>query len=198
MLSEISSERLTFRSINDGDLDRYATFWASDAARFVGGPLSRADTWRRMAMYAGHHLLRGYGVWALEERATGLFVGQAGLWFPEGWPEREIHWLLMDDATGKGFATEAARRIRDHARDDLGWTTAASCIDPANTASIRVAERLGAVPEREAHVDGHRLLVYRHAMGKKGGERPHAAADGFAHVSFQAQTISPYTSGRKS
>ncbi len=165
MLPELKSERLNFRSINDSDLDRYATFWASDAARFVGGPCSRADTWRRMAMYAGHSLLRGYGVWALEERATGLLVGQAGLWFPEGWPEREIHWLLMNDATGKGFAIEAAQRIRDHARDDLGWTTAVSCIEPTNGASVRVAERLGAVPEGEVHVDGCRLMVYRHTMG---------------------------------
>ncbi len=70
----------------------------------------------------------------------------------------------MNDATGKGFATEAARRIRDYARDDLGWTTVVSCIDPANSASIRVADRLGAVPEEEVCVGGRRLVVHRHIM----------------------------------
>ena len=62
-----------------------------------------AANWSRNVVPFGDSL-RGYGVWALEERATGSFIGQAGLWFPEDWPEREIHWLLMNDATGKGFA----------------------------------------------------------------------------------------------
>lgn len=130
----------------------------------MGGPCSRADAWRKMAMYAGHWLLRGYGVWALEERATGRLAGQAGLWFPEGWPEPEIHWLLVADATGRGLATEAARRFRDHARDDLRWETVVSCIDPVNAVSVRVAERLGATPEGETRVGERRFVVHRHDM----------------------------------
>lgn len=165
MTPELRSDRLLLRAFGDGDFDRYAAFWASNDARFVGGPCSRADAWRRMAMYAGHRLLRGFGIWALEDRATGSFVGQAGLWYPEGWPEPEIHWLLMGDATGRGFATEAARRVRDHARDDLGWTTAVSCIDPANGASVRVAQRLGAVPDGEVQVGDRRFTIHRHVMG---------------------------------
>jgi len=164
MIPTLASERLLLRAFRDTDLDPYAAFWASEAARFVGGPCGRADAWRRMAMYAGHWLLRGYGIWALEERGSGAFLGQAGLWFPEGWPEPEIHWLLMGEATGRGYATEAARRVRDHARDELGWTTVVSCIDPANLPSIRVAERLGAVPDGEAQVGERRFVVYRHKM----------------------------------
>lgn len=165
MIPTLHSERLLLRPFRDTDLDPYATFWAdAEAARFVGGPCNRNDAWRRMAMYAGHWLLRGYGIWALEERTTGAFVGQVGLWFTEGWPEPEIHWLLMQDATGRGLATEAAARVRDHARDDLRWTTAVSCIDPANLASARLASRLGAVPEGEAAVGERRFVVYRHRM----------------------------------
>ena len=164
MIPTIVSERLLLRPFRDTDLDPYAEFWAGDGARFVGGSCGRNDAWRKMAMYAGHWLLRGYGIWALETRASRAFVGQAGLWFPEGWPEPEIHWLLMPGATGCGYATEAARRVRDHARDDLGWTGLVSCIDPANTASVRVAERLGAVPDGEAQVGERRFVVHRHPM----------------------------------
>jgi RimJ/RimL family protein N-acetyltransferase len=164
MIPTLVSERLVLRPFRDADLDRYAAFWASDQARFVGGPCGRADAWRKMAMYAGHWLLRGYGIWALEAREGGVFLGQAGLWCPEGWPEPEIHWLLMADATGRGYATEAARRVRDHARDDLGWRTAVSCIDPANLASLRVARRLGAVPEGEARVGDRHFILHRHPM----------------------------------
>jgi RimJ/RimL family protein N-acetyltransferase len=163
-IPRLVSERLLLRPFRNADLDPYAAFWETEAARFVGGPCGRADAWRKMAMYAGHWLLRGYGIWALEERASGAFVGQAGLWFPEGWPEPEIHWLLLGGATGRGLATEAARRVRDHARDDLGWVTVVSCIDPANDASVRVAERLGAVPESEARVGERHFVVHRHDM----------------------------------
>lgn len=95
---------------------------------------------------------------------TGRLAGQAGLWFPEGWPEPEIHWLLVADATGRGLATEAARRFRDHARDDLRWETVVSCIDPVNAVSVRVAERLGATPEGETRVGERRFVVHRHDM----------------------------------
>lgn len=164
MLAPMASARLSFRGFGQADFDAYAAFWASAASRFVGGPLARDDAWRRMAMYAGHALLRGYGIWALEETATGRFVGQAGLWNPEGWPEPEIHWLLLAEAQGRGLATEAALRIRDHARDDLGWTRLVSCIDPANLASVRVAGRLGAVAEGEARAGERRFVVWRHRM----------------------------------
>ena len=38
----------------------------------------------------GHWVIRGFGVWAVEEKATGDFCGIVGLWYPEGWPEREM------------------------------------------------------------------------------------------------------------
>ena len=67
-----------------------------------------------------HWVLRGYGPFALEDKATGAFIGVAGPWFPEGWPEPEITWALMLGQTGKGYATEAARRALAFARDTLG------------------------------------------------------------------------------
>ena len=47
-----------------------------------------------MAVFVGHWALRGYGLWAAEERCTGKFVGRIGLWNPEGWPGLEVGWLL--------------------------------------------------------------------------------------------------------
>ena len=76
-----------------------------------------------MATYLGHWALRGYGNWAIEEKASGALVGYSGLWNPEGWPEPEMMWGLAADAHGRGYATEAARRARAFAYRDLGWTT---------------------------------------------------------------------------
>ena len=162
MIPTLRSERLVLRAFQESDFESYAAFWASQASRFVGGPCTRADAWRRMDLYAGHWMLRGYGIWALEEAASGAFLGQCGLWFPEGWPEPEIHWLLLAEAQGRGYATEVALQVRRHAYDALNWQRVVSCIDPANLASIRVAQRLGCVAEGPAQVGERHFIVYRH------------------------------------
>jgi RimJ/RimL family protein N-acetyltransferase len=92
----------------------------------------------------GHWTLRGYGYWAVEEKETQAFVGCVGLSFPEGWPELELGYWLIPEAYGKGYATEAGLKARNYAFDDLGTKSLVSYIDPANEASKRVAERLGA------------------------------------------------------
>ena len=102
------------------------------------------ETWRTLASMVGHWAFRGYGFWALEDKATGTYLGRTGLWFPHGWKEREIGWTLMPAAWGHGFATEAALAARTHAYDVLGWDTAISQIAPENEASKSVARRLGA------------------------------------------------------
>lgn len=164
MTPVLTSERLTLREFRAEDFEPFADFWGSEASRFVGGPCTRADAWRRMAMYAGHRVLRGYGIWAVELTGEGSVVGQAGLWFPEAWPEPEIHWTLFPAHQGRGYATEAARAIRRHARDDLGFTRLVSCIEPANEASVRVALRLGATREGSVTVPPRVMDLYRHNM----------------------------------
>ncbi len=156
--------RLILREFRDADFEAFAAFWASEASRFVGGPLGRADAWRRMAMYAGHRVLRGYGLWAIEAAGSAAVIGQAGLWYPEAWPEPEIHWVVFPAHQGQGFATEAALAIRRHARDELGFTRLVSCIEPSNAASIRVALRLGATREGRASVPPRIMDIYRHNM----------------------------------
>jgi RimJ/RimL family protein N-acetyltransferase len=164
----LETERLRLRGWRDGDLDGFARFCASEAtARFVGGVSDRAGAWRRMAAQAGHWQLRSYGSWVIEEKAQPGFIGYCGLWNPEGWPEPELMWGLLADRHGRGYATEAARHARDYAYGPLGWKTAISCIDPGNTASLRVAERIGARYERSAEVGPYRFGIYRHPGPEK-------------------------------
>lgn len=163
MIPEFTTERLVMRGFRDDDFPSFAGFYANEqTARFVGGVCSGEDAWRRMASFAGHWILRGYGLWALQLRETGAFVGYCGLWFPQGWPEPEIGWGLVEAHHGRGYVTEAARRARSYAYDSLGWTTVVSCIALENTASIRVAERLEARFERTIENRGWTVGVYRH------------------------------------
>ena len=159
----LDTERLILRPPQLSDFDALAAFYASSRSQFVGGPQSAELAWRSLALEAGHWILRGFGRWTVVERATGAPVGTVGLWHPEGFPEQEIGWDLFDGATGKGYATEAARAARDHAYSVLGWTTAISLVANGNDASRKVAERLGARHDGNfTHERYGAMQVWRH------------------------------------
>lgn len=159
----LETERLILRPIRPEDFEPFAAFMATQSSRFIGGPCDRVEAWRRLASYAGGWTLNGFGKFSLEEKTSGRFVGLVGPWFPEGWPEAEISWTLMSEFQGKGYAQEAALRSLHFAYSELGWKTAVSCVDPANAPSIRLAERLGALPEGMTEIKPHGpALVFRH------------------------------------
>lgn len=163
MIPRLETERLILRGIESGDYEPFAAFAASDAAHFVGGSRDRPAAWRSLATIAGSWTLRGYGEFAVEEKATGLLAGIVGPWFPEGWPEEEIGWIVFPQFQGKSYAGEAAARALAFAYGELGWTTAVSCIDDANLPSIRVAEKLGATRDGQAEFKPYGMMpVYRH------------------------------------
>ena len=145
---EVETDRLRLRHWREDDFESYAAFYADDEmCRFIGGHCSRFEAWRRFAIVVGHWALRGFGLWAVEERDSRRFVGCIGLQHPVGWPELEVGYWVVRDMQHKGYATEAAAASRDYAFDTLEASTVVSYIDPRNKPSIRVAERIGAVPE---------------------------------------------------
>jgi RimJ/RimL family protein N-acetyltransferase len=133
-----------------------------EVRRFIGGGEvpTREDAWRHMAMLAGIWTLRGYGQWAIEEKASGTLVGRAGVWFPEGFPEMEAGWVISRDHWGSGYATEAGREALRHAFATLGVAHVISIIDPENIASRRVAEKLGGSIDKTGVFRGHETLFY--------------------------------------
>jgi RimJ/RimL family protein N-acetyltransferase len=154
---------LRLRQFAAADLDDYAALCAdAEVMRYLGdrGPLSREDAWRQLAMLIGHWTLRGYGMWAVEELASGAFVGRVGLHYPEGWPEPELGWALARRYWGRGYAFEAATAALRIAFVTLGWPRAVSLIAPSNLRSIRLAERLGERFERNLVVRGHEVSLY--------------------------------------
>jgi len=162
----IETERLTLREFrHDSDFEAYAAFYGSDVAKYYGGPIDRNAAWRAAAAMMGHWIIRGYGPWAVEEKATGDFCGMVGLWNPEGWPAREITWAIVEHKQRLGIAAEAAKRARRYAYETMGWDSVYSCISAPNKASIGLAESLGATLDRqiEDEVKGT-VLVYRHSQ----------------------------------
>lgn len=162
-MATLGSLRLVLRMFRESDLDAYAAMCGDpEVMRYLGDgyPLTRAEAWRNMALVLGHWQLRGFGLWAVEERATGLMVGRVGCWQPEGWPGLEIGWALRREFWGRGYATEAADTVLVDAFSRLRRPRLISLIHPQNGGSIAVALRLGMSLERETEVMGRRALVY--------------------------------------
>lgn len=177
----LRTERLVLRGFTPDDFEPFATIVSDpDVVRYLddGAPISREDCWRGMALFIGHWTLRGYGWWAVEDRRTGDFLGRIGLYNPEGWPGIEVGWLLRRDVWGAGLATEGAIAALAFAFDVVGADHVISLIDPRNTRSIRVAEKIGERHERRLDHDGKAVLVYGvdSPAVARAGNGPHQAA----------------------
>ena len=160
---QLETDRLTLRMWREEtDFEPFSELCADpEVMRFLGGkPFDRLEAWRNMAFHIGHWRLRGYGHWAVEEKATGNFIGRLGFLNPVGWPAFEIGWTFARHAWGKGYATEGARRALTYAFNQLDKSHVISLIHPDNKSSIAVAERLGEKLEGETELFNHPVLIY--------------------------------------
>jgi RimJ/RimL family protein N-acetyltransferase len=157
----LETERLLLRPPVAADAPAAAELLADpEVMRFLGGetvPAEHApavvekwlERWRR----------NGVGPFMIERRDDGRFLGRAGIlvWDPRSWTittladaggnaQPELGWALVHAHWGNGYATEAARAVREWAYEERGIDRLASLIAPANVASQRVAQRLGASP----------------------------------------------------
>ncbi|MCZ7675194.1 MAG: GNAT family N-acetyltransferase [Roseovarius sp.] len=158
----IETAELVLRGYREADFEAFAAFSASPRACFVGGPQTRWEAWRSFMAAIGHWGLRGYGMWIVECRDTGQVAGRVGVMMNDGWLEPELAWHLYDGFEGRGLAWQAARAARAHAARHWGMPALISYIDPANTRSRRLAERLGARPERDVEVLSRPCQLWRH------------------------------------
>jgi RimJ/RimL family protein N-acetyltransferase len=156
----LETERLILRRWRDADVAPNTEMLSDPAtARFIT-PDGKAVTdafvgWRNAAIMAGHWALHGFGLFVVEEKQTGHYVGRVGPWFPAGWPGFEVGWAIAKGFRGKGYAVEAATASID-------WVFACFEIDkivhpirPENVASQKVAQHLGAAIERQVDLFGH-------------------------------------------
>lgn len=147
-ISVIETERTILRPHRLDDFDAYAEMWADPVVTHFIGRRSREESWQRFLRHAGLWSLIGYGFLAIEEKATGRFIGEGGFhdlkrdMAPsiEGVPE--AGWALVADAHGKGLATEIVEALVAWADRRFDGRTVC-IIDPRNGASLRVAEKCG-------------------------------------------------------
>lgn len=150
----IETERLLLRRPSREDFDPIHAIWSdADVVRFIRGKaLSREEAWQRLTRSAGNWALLGYGFFAVVEKASGRLVGEAGLMQAHRGlgeqfdPFPEAGWVFAREAHGKGYASEAALAAHDWFGRVVGASRTVCIIAPENTASLRVAAKLGYTP----------------------------------------------------
>src|SRR4051794_36601659 len=104
----IETERLSLRPLTLADLDDVVAMHADpEVVRFLGR-LDRKEATERLTANERDWRVLGYGRLAILDRATGRFIGRAGLKYWPQFEETEVGWALTGDARGQGYATEAA------------------------------------------------------------------------------------------
>ncbi len=160
MIPVLQTDRLTLRGPEAGDWPAFREFFATDRSAYTGGPKDEKQAWTLFAAEIGHWHLHGFGMWTVTLDDTP--IGLVGCWYPAGWPEKEIGWLIWDGHEGHGYAQEAATATRAHCYGALAWTTAVSYIRADNARSIALAKRLGCTLDTDASHPNPDALVYRH------------------------------------
>lgn len=167
VIPRLETSRLILRGPRVEEFEDYCALVASDRAVHMF-QLDRADAWKEFAAEMGHWPLFGYGPWHIERRADGALVGAVAILNHDAYPETELGWHLYDGHEGHGYAFEAATAARAWAFSERSLPTLVSYIDPANSRSIALAERLGAVRDTDAKGEDVSDLVYRHACSVEG------------------------------
>jgi RimJ/RimL family protein N-acetyltransferase len=153
----LETDRLVLRLPEPADAEELgAIFSEPGTMRFVGGPVSPGEMPVRIERMRSRWDERGFGVLVAERKDDGHIVGDFAVeaWETPRWEiaadlslphETELGWLLGREYQGVGYATEAARALREWALRDLAPPRLISLINVENEASAAVARRLGCV-----------------------------------------------------
>jgi ribosomal-protein-alanine N-acetyltransferase len=163
MVYSLQTERLILRPFRSEDLDVFAAFFANEGfMRFSSGVFSRERTAEFINKVTGWNREGLPSQFVVTIRELGTPIGYCGFLHQEvdGILEIEIGYRLHPDYWNKGFATEAARAVRDHGFSKLNLNRAISLIHPENTASRRVAEKNGMTLEKETTFKGFPTQVF--------------------------------------
>ncbi len=162
----LETRRLRLRPFEAVDAPAHAALYADpDVTRYLpGGPFRgeavQARSTRSLSHFAAHWAQRGWGVWAVVDKATDTLIGQCGLnHLPDG-SDVEILYALSRASWGRGLATEAGSAVLDHGFGPVGLDRIVAVTRPEHQASRRVMERLGMVYEADRELFGMQVVCY--------------------------------------
>ncbi len=116
-----------------------------EVTRYLGGPRDRDWLQSELEKSARDPFAERYDLWPVVEKDTNRVIGHCGLLDKEveGKTEIELNYILSSSVWGRGFGTEIANAIKSHAFMELQLGRLVALIEPNNTASERVAVKIG-------------------------------------------------------
>ena len=169
----LETARLRLRGHYATDLTPFAAMWQQPEfyQHLTGTPLPEEEVWTKMLRHAGLWALGEYGYWAVEEKATGAFIGAVGFgaWQRDltpslkGFPE--IGWVLAPQVHGRGYATEATRAALAWGDARFQQPRTVCIINVGNQASRALAARCGYQEFGRTVYKGHSIVLlerFRH------------------------------------
>lgn len=159
---ELFTERLRLRGWHASDRRPHAAMNADpDVMRHFPATMTAAESEAMFERIAAHWAAHGFGLWAVERRDDGRFLGFTGLTRPafeaHFTPAVEVGWRFARGAWGQGYATEAAQAAVRFGFETLGLGEIVSFTVPANDRSRRVMDRLGMTRDPQDDFDHPRL-----------------------------------------
>ncbi len=144
-MKEFVTERLRLRGWRRDDAPLLAAMNADpEVMRYIGtGAKPYAEALERAESLVRERPEDGFGLWAIEERAIGVFHGWAGLFPLDDTQEIELAYRLAKSSWSRGIATEAARPLLAYGFDELRLDPIVAVTAPETRASRRVLEKLG-------------------------------------------------------
>jgi ribosomal-protein-alanine N-acetyltransferase len=162
-VDSLTTPSLDLRPFADGDVVAMHRIYSDPVVmRYVatGAAANIAATERLLRDYGVHQRAHGFSFWGMVERASGMLIGDAGLYrTPTG--EVELGYTLAVAAWGRGYATEAASAWLEAAFGPLGITEVIALAEPANGASLRVLEKVGMQRTGERSAFGRPHVAFR-------------------------------------
>jgi RimJ/RimL family protein N-acetyltransferase len=165
---ELESARLLLRQWSDEDLPEFAAMCADpQVMRYFPAPLSRLESASLIGRIRGHFAEHGFGLWALERKDTGAFIGFTGLaevgFDARFTPATEIGWRLAREHWGLGYASEAAWTALRCGFDRLALKEVVSFTTETNTPSQKVMQAIGMHHDSADDFD-HPMLAADHPL----------------------------------
>lgn len=175
---QLLTDRLRLRPYRADDVGAmFEVFGDHEVMRFSmsGGDASIAVTQARIDKLIAHQDKFGFSLWVVEDRATGAPLGDCGLKHLEDGPEVEVGYRFAKAHWGRGYASEAAAASVRYGFQELQLPRIVAVVDPLNTASCRVIEKIGLKYQHAALYYARTLSYF--ALNREDYREPSATAD---------------------
>ena len=164
----LQTARLKLRGHRIEDISALAAMWADPTVtQYIGGtPATSEESWTRLLRYIGHWTLMGFGYWAIEQKETARYIGEAGfadhrrIFASDLKHLPEIGWVIAPEFQGRGYGTEAVRAVLAWGDTRLRQSRTTCLIEPDNLASIRIAQKFGYIEHQQTVCQGRPEKVF--------------------------------------